>query len=1151
MNSGFEMPLGSKRPRRLQAKACTLRFSLSVFALLVVVLVMTRVSSAQGITGSITGTVTDQTGAAVPGASVSALEVEINAIHTVTTSDIGSYTIPNLPPGQYTVTVSKGNFKNFKRSNITLQIDQVVLVNAQLMVGATGETVEVTGAPPLLQTEESSVGQVIDSEAIQNAPLNGRLGLMGLVAQAPGVQGVGPQDQLATRGETFAAGTGSRNSYGGLGSTLDGVTNAEITLQRAEPEVPSLDAISQFKVLATGAPAEFGQPTQVIVVSASGSNAFHGELLEYNRSKGTQARYYYEGGSPRPTYERNEFGGNFSGPLVLPHYNGKDKTFFFVSYEGFRLNQAAAASTQQPTKAMRGGDFSAFLNPSGSCTPSASPLYFCIVDPSTGNPFAGNVIPANRLNSVSLALMNKLMPLPTQDGVGTNTYELVNYDSDSNRFSLHMDHKLGPKDQLRGTVMIAHYGPNPTVGTDSLQGGRSGDGEKNTNSILGWTHTLSSSMILDTNGSFFHLPIYRAPQNVGTRWENIIPGLAPQYIEGAPQINIDNITSIGESGSHDLEQAGQINTSMTKILAKHTIKAGFGYLYDNHWNVSAVSPAHGGFNFDGQYTQGSQSSASGAEWAFADFLLGLPKTVQQGAPASLVTRNISSQWAWYVQDDWKVLPNLTVNVGLRYDLQWFSVGPYNDASLWDPKLGKVVVFGNSYPSSVIPYDQNLLANAGLLTLSSDAHISNNPFSYLGRPDTNIAPRLGFAWEPVHNTVLRGAFGIYYNLLPASYMGQMWGSAPFIDNATYTNSTTYADAFTMSNAFSGTGQYSGNTSVNAEHSLTTPYTEEYNLALEHQFPFGIEARIGYVGQHNLKQNNFDGNGDIAPDLNLGEPILTEPQQNWRPIPLLGSIPYYIDPIFHSTMNSLQIGAHKRYSHGLAFGAEYQWSRVLGTENINDPSGKFPKDSYGPIGGITPQVLQVNYSYELPIGRGHALLGNSGTLANALVHGWQLSGLINAQTGQPFSVTFDASGSTDYPGLVSGRANRVHGVPLYPAHKTHAEWFNPAAFACPSITDPSTGQTLCGANYGDSGYDLLRGPGYQDWDMSLQKNTTLWEHYRVQLRADAFNVFNHPSFGTPNSDLTGSDFGVINSTPNPPWNSPAYEPRTIEFAFKLSF
>lgn len=1115
------LPKASEQARSLAV------FFLSSCLLFTMLVVQPRQSGAQGITGTISGTVTDSSGASVSGAAVIIREVNTNSIHSVTTSPTGEYRVTLLPPGSYSVKVSQAGYKTVEQSGIVLEIDQVALINLQLTVGQLEQSIEVTTATPVLQTEDSSVGQVIDSEAIQGAPLNGRLGLMGLIAQAPGIQGVGPQDQLATRGETVAAGTGSRNSYGGLGSTLDGVTNAEITLQRAEPEVPSLDAISQFKVLSTGSPAEFGQPTQVIVVSASGSNKFHGELLWYNRSKGTSAKSYFNGSSPRPDYERNEFGGNFAGPLLIPHlYDGRDRTFFFFAYEGFRLNQSASVSTTQPTAAMRSGDL--------------SQLSTTITNPATGLPFANDKITS--LNSVSVALMNKLMPCASLTVFTSgNCNELVSYTNKATRVSLHMNHKLGPNDQIRGTMMIAHYGPDPTVGTDSLQGGRSGDGEKNTNIILGWTHTFSPSMILDSNGSFFHLPIYRAPQNINTKWESIIPGLATQYIEGAPHLSFNGeVTGTGESGSHDLEQAGQINTSLTKILARHTIKVGFGYLYDNHFNVSAISPEHGAFNFTGLY--------SGS--AFADFLLGLPATTQQGTPGAFTTRNISSQWAGYIQDDWKVLPKLTVNMGVRYDLQWFSPGPYNDASLWVPSLNKVVVFGSSYPSTIVAADQQLLASQNMLTLSSTANISNNPFSYLGRPSKNFAPRLGFAYEVYHNTVLRGAAGIYFNLLPATYMGNMWGTSPFVDNAKYTNSTSYASAVTMNDPFSGTGSYGGNFSVNAEHALRTPYTEEYNLALEHQFGQRLELRIGYVGQHNLKQNNFDGNGNTAPDLNLGEPVLTKTQQQWRPIPFLGSIYDYDSPLFHSTMNSLQVGVHKQTSHGLAFGAEYQWVRVLGTENINDPSGNNPRDSYGPVGGITPQVLQVNYSYELPLGRGKALFSNAGNVTNALVRGWQISGLINAQTGQPFSVTFDASGSNTYPGLVSGRANRLPGVPLYPRHKSNSEWFNPAAFTCPAIIDPNTGERLCGANYGSSGYDMLRGPNYQDWDMSLQKNTTWREHYNVQLRADAFNVFNHPSFNVPNSDISQPGAGTITSTPSQ-WNPPAYEPRTMEFAVKFSF
>jgi hypothetical protein len=1118
---------------------------LSITAVLVAVLMLIpafQTGFAQGITGSITGTVTDPSGAVIAGATVTVKQIETNAVKTINTSDAGTYTVTLLQPGHYSVRVEKAGFKAHTQSGITLLIDQVAQINAQLTVGSQQEVVEVTSAGPVLQTEDSSVGQVIDAQAIQNTPLNGRLSVMGLIALAPGMQGVGAQDQMGVRGLTVAAGTGSRNSYGGLGDTLDGVVNKEVTLQRGEPEIPSLDALSQFKVLSTGAPAEFNEPTQIIVVTASGTNAFHGELFEFNRSKGTSAKPYFGGSSVRPPYERNEFGGNFAGPVWIPKlYNGKDRSFFFFAYEGFHLTQSSPKSTQQPTVKMRSGDFSEFLDSSGNCAKGSS--YYCIFNPATGTKFTGNVI-TSTLNPVTLQLMKLLYPLPTTSGTGTNTYENVPYTSDVSRISVRLDHKINDSNSIRFTWLRAFYGPNPTVGNDSLQGGNSGDGEHNGQFVLGYTHTFSPTLVMDVNGSFFHLPIYRTPQNVGTNWESIIPGLATQLIEGAPGITISNIQSVSESGSKDLEQVGQINASLTKVLARHTLKMGASYLYDNHWNVSALIP-RGNYTFNGQYTKNAADTADNTGIAFADFLLGLPYTTQQSTPASWVTRNISSQWAGYIQDDWKPLLKLTINAGIRYDLQWFAPGPYDKNSLWVPSKGQVMVFGSTYPSSIISQYQTLLANNNLLALSSSSGISSNPFSYLGRNTKNFAPRLGFAYELKHNTVLRGAFGLYFNLLAGSYVGDMFGNLPFTATLTYTNPTAYASAFTMSAPFSGTGSAGGRPGVSAEHSLVTPYTEEYNLALEHQFPKGLDVRVGYVGQHNLKQNNHGGTGTyVEPNLNLAEPFdITKSTAATALYPVLGSITQYLNPTYHSTMNSLQAGVHKQYSHGVAFGAEYQWTRILGTENIEDPSGKYPRDSYGPIAGITPQVLQLTYSYALPFGTGELLFPHSNDLANKLIKGWEISGVVNAQSGQPFSVTYTATTSTTYPGLVSGRANRVAGVSLYPAKKTLAKWFNPTAF-----TAPTDANGIAGGAYGTSGYDMLRGPKFQDWDMNLKKNTRWGEHYNVQLRADAFNIFNHPNFLTPNASISNStSVGTVTGIAT----TPAYQARTMEFAVKFNF
>lgn len=1152
MSKIFGMPV--KLRKAMTARASTWVGFSSLFGSLVLVGLMLAPARvlAQGTTGSITGTVTDPSGAVIGGATVTVKRIETNDTRITQTSDAGTYTVTQLQPGHYEVKVEKAGFQAVTQKNITLVIDQVAVINTQLTVGSQQETVEVTSAGPIIQTDDSSVGQVIDTQAIQNTPLNGRLSVMGLIALAPGMQGVGAQDQMATRGLTVAAGTGSRNSYGGLGISLDGVINKEVTLQRGEPEIPSLDALSQFKVLSTGAPAEFNEPTQIIVVSSSGTNAFHGELFEFNRSKGTAAKSYFNGSTPRPPYERNEYGGNFAGPIWIPKiYNGRDRSFFFFAYEGFHLTQSSSKSSQQPTVKMRSGDFSEFLDASGNCPAKDAngnaTKFYCIVNPATGAKYSGNVITGG-LNSVSTTLMKLLMPTPTASGTGTNTFENVPYTSDVTRISLRADHRFNDNNSIRFTWLRAFYGPNTTVGNDSLQGGNSGDGEHNSQFIVGYTHTFSPTLVLDVNGDYFHLPIYRTPQNVGTKWESIIPGLSPQLIEGAPQINITNITSIAETGSKDLEQVGQINASITKVLARHTLKVGGSYVYDNHWNVSAnasqpTQTQRGLYTFTGQYTKNQADTTENTGIAFADFLLGLPTTTAQSTPASLITRNISSQWAAYIQDDWKPMPKLTVNAGVRYDLQWFAPGPYNQNSLWIPSLSKVVVFGSSYPSSVVSQYQTLLANNNLLALSSSAGISNNPFSYLERPTKNFAPRLGFAYQLMPNTVLRGAFGIYFNLLPASYMGNMFGNLPFSATVNYTNSTTASSAFTMSAPFSGTGAAGGRPSVNAEHSLVTPYTEEYNLAMEHQFSHGMDVRIGYVGQHNLKQNNYQGSGNYAPNLNLADPFdITKTPAATAPYPLLGAINNTLVPLFHSTMNSLQVGAHKQYSQGFAFGAEYQWTRVLGTENFEDPSGKYPNDSYGPIAGITPQVLQLNYSYELPLGHGRLLLSHAGPLTEKIAAGWEISGVVNAQSGQPFSVSYTPTTSTTYPGLVSGRANRKPGVALYPASKTKAQWFNPAAF-----TAPTNANGIAGGAYGTSGYDMLRGPGFQDWDMNLKKNTKWAEHYNIQLRADAFNIFNHPNFATPNANISNSNVGTVTGVST----TPTYEARTMEFAVKFNF
>ena len=1081
-----------------------------LFAMLT--LLVTQTSLGQGITGSINGTVTDSSGASVAGATVTVRQLTTNTVRTVTTSDVGSYTVTQLAPGSYSVKVDKAGFSAFEQSNIVLAIDQVVKIDAKLAIGSDQQTVNVTSEAPVIQTETSSVGLVVDSATIQNTPLNGHVSILGLINLTPGVQDVAAQDQVPVRGVTLAFGTNQRNSYGDAGLTFDGVANEEVALQRGEGEVPPLDAIAEFKVITQGAPAEFNQPNQMIIVSAGGGNALHGEALEFNRSRGTGAKPYFFGPAAsapvRPPYQRNEYGGNLNGPIYIPHlYNGKDRTFFFASYEGFHLTQSAPVNSTQPTAAERAGDFSCFLA-GGSCATAAAPNTV-IVNPLTGQPFPDNKINV-ALNPVDAQLQTLLFPNSTTQSIGVNTFELIPHTTEVTRFNLRVDHKISDKDQIRGTWLRAFYGPFPDVGTSSLAGGVARDGEHNDIFVAGWTHTFSPTLLMDSYASYLHLPLYRDAQNYKTDFAAIIPGLGPQLLEGAPTLSITNITGITEAGSKNLEQTYQGNSAVTKILPKHTIKAGVSYLFDDAWQDNSQS--HGSFSFTGRYTG----------IAYADFLLGYPNSTANATPSDYVVRYNSSQYGIYAQDDWKPLPNLTINYGIRYDLQRFHDNPYGTESLFVPSVGKVVVFANSYPAATIP------AYIPDTVLAPSVNLPTSMFAYIGQPATNVAPRFGFAYQIRPKTVIRGAVGQYYNLLPSSYIAGGFDNLPFVSSLSYSQPQGSVPSITMNAPFATTASVAANPSVIAQHKTSTPYTEQYNLAIEQQLPGAVDLRIGYVGQRTIHQNNFGGPGNTAPDLNYAPPGTTS-EQSRRPTQPFSTISENFAPIYHTTGNSLQIGVHKQYKHGFMVNAEYQWIRVLGVENYQSPVTI--GDSYGNISSITPQTLEISYAYTLPFGRGQMLFRTANGLLDKIVSGWQIAGLTSFQTGQPFSVTYTAPGSQVYG--ASGRANRVPGVPLYPSKKTNAEWFNTAAFTAPPAY-----------TFGNSGYDMLWGPHYQNWDMNLQKTIAISERYRVQLRGDAFNVFNHPNFSVPSASITNATSnGVISSVVN--------ENRTIEFAAKFNF
>jgi hypothetical protein len=1050
----------------------------------------------QGITATITGVVSDSTGGMVANAHVTAKRLDTNEDRVATTTDTGEFIIPLLQPGRYRVTVEMAAFKTFEQE-LTLEINQKVEIRATLQVGSQTDKVTVTAEAPPIQTEDSSVGLVIDSATIVNTPLNGRLNITGLMALAPGIQNAGSQDSIPVFGITPSVGGAS--AYGSAGFTIDGATNTSAFLQRGYGEYPPLDGIREFKTMTTGAPAEFAQPTQVIVVSRGGTNGFHGMLLEFNRNRVTAAKNYFAGASPLPKYNRNEFGGNFSGPIIFPHlYNGRDRSFFFFNYEGFRRRQASTLSSQMPTNLERTGDFSEFSTP--------------IIDPITQTPFVGNKILPSRLNSVSVGLQNALYPVPNRAGTGVNLVENVPLAEDVDRYSFRLDHRLTSKDTLFATYIAGLFGPNPALGATSKFGGMAGIGERNMNTIVGWTHIFSPTLLTQFIGSYNHVPIYRTPQNVDTDFAAIIPGLGPQPLEGAPQLTVSNITTVAEQGSRDLDQTFQLSFIVTKVLHKHNIKTGFTFLRSNHWNQAVLAPQRGAYTFNGQY--------SGI--AYADFLLGYPTQTQKANPPASTIRLLQPQYAMYVQDDWRVTARLTLNLGIRYDLQWQQENPYGLNSMFVPSLRQIVVFNKQFPSATLPS----VVSAVPVVLANNVGLPTNIWSYLGQDTNNVAPRFGFAFQPTPKTVVRGAFGIFFNLFPTlDTYNPVFTGLPFYSVQTYSQPSGKVPSISMSNPFPGSGTVATNPVANTEKGPVTPYQEQWNLAVERQLPWNFGLRVGYVGSRSLKQNNYHGSGNVNPDLNAVVPAPGAVQPR-RPIQPFSNIFWYDAPIFSMNSNAAQVGLHKQYSNGLAVNAEYQYIRALGTENFQD--SLHTNDSYGNVGIIRPHQFIVSYSYLLPFGKNSMLFSNVNGFVNTLVSGWSISGITTFQSGAPYSITQVSS----LQGGVSSRANRRPGVSLYPTDKTIQQWFNPAAFYTTDF------------QYGNSAYNMLWGPRYQNWDTAVSKSTMLHEGVNLQIRVDAFNVFNHPTFANPAANISNArTVGTITSTNG--------ANRTLQLGGKLTF
>jgi outer membrane receptor protein involved in Fe transport len=1025
-------------------------------------------------TGAVLGRVTDPSGAVVPSARVEIVSEQTALSTSTTAGPQGDYTLPHVEPGLYRVSVSAAGFKTRVMRNVSVSVNQTVRLDVALEVGDVATEVEVTATAPVVQSDRSSVGSVVDGRQIQAMPLNGRTDIFTLLALAPGVQR-----------SPFSANPliGGGTHFGSTNMTVDGVTNNDVGNERLLGPLPSLDAVAEFKVISNGASAEFGRGgAQVIVATKSGTNELHGSLFAFNRTEALSAKNFFATHLPRPTFSRNEFGATLGGPIV------RNKLFFFVGYEGLRRRVTATSVTAMPTPALKAGDFSG-LPP--------------IRDPLTGAPFPGNQIPAGRISPVARELLNFASdpntPTTAAAGLGNNFTTNVPTNENMDRFSARIDYQATAADHLSGRFFAVENGPFESflsLGTDKF-GNWGGFGVATRNAMGEYTRILSSSMLNQFRVGFTREQNFRTPQNPDFDPSGLIPGLISPLagLGGLPTVTITGFRGFSDApGSGDIKRSYEIIERLTWTTNRHAVKVGFEWQRANAFNFQNPPPVRGSFTFDGRYTG----------HPFADFLLGT------AAATGRVSRNaeaepVNHRYAAYIQDDWVVTPRLTLNLGLRYEYASLFKNARGDLANFYPESGQVVVLDGQA-------DPRLVA---VLPIVEGASVGLGPDNYMNKDRNNFGPRVGFAFRPLGTTrlVARGSYGIFYNVIPA-YVGAINLSLnpPFRVAESFEPAPGPVPSLTFANPFPGQGTIPTSPGLNAvARDRRNPYHQQWNLTLEYEVRPNTAVRASYVGNRGVH---------LERQFNLNDPPPAPgPVQPRRPFQPFGPITYF-ESGRDSITHQLQLGAIRRFASGLAFQFEYQWTKALGEQVFGLPpmDNRNPRLDRGNLDFIRRHWAALNYIYELPFGRGKRFGNSLSGVADKIVGGWQLAGLASFGTGQPYSVTY-TSRTLGWP---NGRADIV-GDP-HPADRSIDRWFDPAAFAVPA---PFT--------YGNSARNMLFGPAFFNWDAALFKRTPITDRFTLEFRAEFFNILNHPSFGLPAADITTpATVGRITSTANEPRN-----------------
>lgn len=1138
---------------------------------LVAAIVVPATLTAQVDRGSIVGAISDPSGARVPGAQVTVTNLETNQSTRVISDDAGNYKADLLRIGTYSVTVEKEGFQKAVQTTVEVAVNQSARVDFALRLGSVSQIAEVNAAPPLLETEASSLGTIETERRISSLPLNGR-DFIQLAYLGPGanggqtgsnVQGGVFENERANEAVSVNGLRVSNNNF-----LLNGVDNNEFGLGGVIV-LPAPDAIQEFRTEENSMSAEFGRGGAAVnVVLKSGTNQVHGGVYEFIRNDKLDAvNYFNQGQQP---FKRNQFGAFLGGPIR------KNKTFIFGDYEGSRLRESQPFLSTVPTDAERMGNFSDRLtqqtfSPCGNlATPATTFDTGAIFDPLTTKlatcsdgltqvlvrqPFAGNIIPTGALDTVGLNVAN-FYPHATLPGLTNNYLANQNHVNNQDQFDVRLDHRFRDEDQVFasysfGDVRSQRPGPlGPLYGGSDCCPSISESRAQHLG--LGYTHTFSTQLLNDLHGGYFRYAVNALPFNFGKTISDQlgIPNAnRPGYPNSSGLTNIDvaGFTSLGDSQwlpEHVYENIFQIADTLTWIRGKHSLKFGVDFRRQQR-NFFQLSSPRGWMDFGGAYTN-DVTTANGGN-GLADLLLGYRDFFEQDFLAGLYP---TRYWdlAEFVQDNIRLRSNLTLNIGLRYELT-------------SPANGRVGNFDFNKAIVVTSYGPNPVPHAGVQFDKKD-----------------LAPRIGLAWSLPRNTVVHSAFGMFYSA-EANIFDDLGLNPPQLAfyAQTYPVGVSPQASQLISNGFPAAVPV-GN-SINIQGPVKTtgpvrliPRIMEWNLSIQHQVADNWVAQIGYVGTrayHLWNHEASDLNQPPQPlDTNFCGPDTSNCQDKYANYgrPYFGQQPNMTQilpldfPQLQMFYNAFQASLNRRFANGLNFLAAYTFAKNLG--NADGNVGGFIQDSYRPDlehGPVTPDLrhrFTISYLYELPVGHGKRWLGSATGITDAFLGGWQFAGITTAQSGE--AVTASMSTDLSNTGSFSYRPDQIANPYDFsfnlasqgtdfgctnPGHQTLDCWFNQAAFVTPPLAPGQQSAHM----FGNSRIGNLRGPDLVDFDFVLQKNFKVRESQALEFRAEFFNLFNHPNFGLPGGgsqiavDVPGG--GAITNT--------ATDNRQIEFALKYTF